>query len=84
MIHYNVGVNENQMKKDYYEAGIYIEQVFINFSRRSVKIVDSDGYDDTIEWQWTKKGADGFLETVTNIQNDVPSELVTYCFSEKE
>ena len=58
MIHYNVGVNENQMKKDYYEPGIYIEQVFINFSRRSVKIVDSDGYDDTIEWQWTKKGAD--------------------------
>ena len=72
------------MKKDYYEPGIYLEQVFINFSRRSVKIVDSDGYDDTIEWQWTKKGADGFLETVTNIQNDVPSELVTYCFSEKE
>ena len=29
---------------------IYIEQVFINFSRRSIKvIVDSDGYDDTIE-----------------------------------
>ena len=65
------------MKKDYYEPGIYIEQVFINFSRRSVKIVDSDGYDDTIEWQWTKIGADGFLETVTNIQNDVPSELVS-------
>mgnify|MGYP003305613831 CR=1 FL=1 len=72
------------MKKDYYEPGIYIEQVFINFSRRSVKIVDSDGYDDTIEWEWTKTGADGFLETVTNIQNDVPSEIVTYCFSEKE
>ena len=67
-----------------FKEGIYVEQVFIDFSRRSVKIVDSDGYDDTIEWQWTKKGADGFLETVTNIQNDVPSEIVTYCFSEKE
>ncbi len=71
------------MKKDYYEPGIYIEQVFINFSRRSVKIVDSDGYDDTIEWKWNEEGANGFLETVTNIQNSVPSEIVTYCFSEK-
>ncbi|BCV00305.1 MAG: hypothetical protein CM15mV34_0790 [Caudoviricetes sp.] len=62
---------------------IYIDQVFINFSRRSVKIVDSDGYDDTIEWKWNEEGANGFLETVTNIQNSVPSEIVTYCFSEK-
>ena len=39
---------------------IYIDQVFINFSRRSVKIVDSDGYDDTIEWKWNEEGANGF------------------------
>tara|TARA_Y100000992_G_scaffold272158_1_gene213556 strand:- start:200 stop:463 length:264 start_codon:yes stop_codon:yes gene_type:complete len=80
LIPYNNRVNENQME---FKEGIYVEQVFIDFSRRSVKILDSDGYDDTIEWEWTKKGADGFLETVTNIQNDVPSEIVTYCFSEQ-
>lgn len=62
---------------------IYIDQVFINLSRRSVKIVDSDGYDDTIEYKWDKEGANGFLETVTNIQNSIPSEMVTYCFAEK-
>ena len=60
-----------------------VEHVFIDFSRRSVKILDNEGYDNVIDWQWTKTGADGFLETVTNIQNDVPSEIVTYCFSEQ-
>ena len=61
----------------------YIEQVFIDFSRRSVKILDNEGYDNVIDWQWTKAGAEGFAETVSQIVNDFDSDLVTYCFSEQ-
>lgn len=60
-----------------------IEHIFINFSRRSITILDTEGYEDTINWQWNKKGAEGFQETVSNIQNDTDSDIVTYCFSEQ-
>tara|TARA_B100001769_G_scaffold274830_1_gene274355 strand:- start:1040 stop:1249 length:210 start_codon:yes stop_codon:yes gene_type:complete len=60
-----------------------VEHVFIDFSRRSVKILDNEGYDNVIDWQWTKAGAEGFAETVSQIVNDFDSDLVTYCFSEQ-
>ena len=62
---------------------LHIEHIFVNFSRRSIKVLDSEGYEDTIEWQWTRKGSQGVIETVSNIQNEVDSDLVTYCFAEQ-
>ena len=73
---YNNGVNEESMDTQ-------VEHVFINISRRSVKILDNEGYDNEVRWEWTSLGAQGFLETVSDIQETVDPDLVTYCFSEK-
>ena len=59
-----------------------VEQIFINFSKRSVKILDNEGYDKTVNWKWDIEGAAGFAETVSDIQDAVVPDLITYCFAE--
>lgn len=59
-----------------------VEQIFINFSKRSVKILDNEGYDKTVNWKWDIEGAAGFAETVSDIQDAVDPDIITYCFAE--
>ena len=59
-----------------------VEQIFINFSKRSVKILDNEGYDKTVNWKWDIESAGGFAETVSDIQDAVDPDLITYCFAE--
>ena len=62
-----------------------VEQIFINFSQRSVKIVDDEGYEKTVNWKWDDEGAEGFAETVARHSKYCRSpELITYCFAESE
>ncbi|AGH56639.1 hypothetical protein CPUG_00147 [Cyanophage Syn10] len=61
-----------------------LEQVFVNFSKREIKILDNEGYDRVVNWKWDKEGLEGFTETVSTIQNTVDPDMLTYCFSVKE
>ena len=55
-----------------------------NLSKRSIKILDKEGYDKTIEWEWNEDGADDFTETISCICDCVDTDLITYCFAETE
>ena len=57
-----------------------VEQIYINFSQRSVKIVDDEGAYKTVNWKWDEEGSEGFAETVTQIAENVDSDLVTIHF----
>ena len=59
-----------------------LAHVFVNFSKRSINIVDDEGYDKTVNWKWDIEGAAGFAETVSDIQDAVDPDLITYCFAE--
>ena len=59
-----------------------VEHIFINFSKRSVKIVDDEGYDKTVTWKWDDEGSEGFAETVSTIEDITNPDERTYCFSE--
>ena len=61
-----------------------LEAVFINFSQRSVKIVDDEGNKKTIRWKWDKEGDEGFSETVSRITDIVDTVIITYTFAEAE
>ena len=39
-----------------------LEQVWINFSQRSVKILDNEGNDKVVTWKWDEEGSEGFLK----------------------
>ena len=58
-----------------------VEQIYINFSQRSVKIVDDEGAYKIVNWKWDEEGSEGFSETVTQISENVDSELITYTFA---
>ena len=60
-----------------------VEQIFINFSKRSIKSVDDEGYDKTVTWKWDDEGSEGFSETVAGIQDVVDHDLITYTFAVK-
>tara|TARA_R100000005_G_C4854895_1_gene119339 strand:- start:289 stop:483 length:195 start_codon:yes stop_codon:yes gene_type:complete len=58
-----------------------LAHVFVNFSRRSINIVDDEGYDKTVKWKWDNEGAEGFSETVNEIQDILDPDMITYCFA---
>ena len=61
-----------------------MENVFINFSKRQIKLVDEEGYDKVVEWKWDQEGTEGFAETVHMISSTMPEEQVTYMFAALE
>ena len=62
-----------------------LEAVFINFSQRSVEIVDDEGNKKTIRWRWDKEGAEGFSETVSELRiSSIHTDIIAYTFAEAE
>ncbi len=60
-----------------------LEQVWINFSQRSVKILDNEGNDKVVTWKWDEEGSEGFSETVSELEDILDPDMVTYCFAVK-
>ncbi len=60
-----------------------LAHVFVNFSKRSINIVDDEGYDKTVNWKWDAEGTEGFSETVNEIQDILDPDMITYCFGVK-
>tara|TARA_R100000030_G_scaffold67927_2_gene51861 strand:+ start:1921 stop:2115 length:195 start_codon:yes stop_codon:yes gene_type:complete len=59
-----------------------LQHVYINFSKREVKIESSEGDVKTVTWKWDREGSEGFAETVSTIEEITDPEERTYCFSE--
>ncbi|AFB15304.1 hypothetical protein RW03080701_020 [Synechococcus phage S-RIM8] len=60
-----------------------VAQIFVNFSKRKITIMDDEGYEKEVQWKWDKEGSEGFTETVHAIQDTVDVDLITYCFAVK-
>ena len=60
-----------------------LAHIFINFSKRKVTLVDDDGYEKCVQWKWDTEGAEGFADTVSDIQQIVDPNMITYCFISK-
>ena len=58
-----------------------LEQIFINFSQRRVTLLDDEGYEKYVQWKWDSEGAEGFAETIADIQEITSPDLITYCFA---
>ena len=58
-------------------------QVFVNFSKRSINLLDNEGYEKTVNWKWDDEGSQGFAETVELIKQVLPYGVeVTYIVEE--
>ena len=62
----------------------FLEHVFINLSKRSIKILDNEGFDRVVDFDFNKKGAKDFTDAVSEITELVDSDMITYFFAETE
>jgi|TARA_Y100000004_G_C8746985_1_gene340736 hypothetical protein len=60
-----------------------LAHIFVNFSKRKVTIVDDEGYEKEVQWKMDMEGAAGFSETISEVQEIVDNDMITYCFAVK-
>ena len=45
--------------------------------------MDEEGYERDVRWNFNSTGSEGFSETVSEIQQMLDSDMITYCFAAK-
>ena len=60
------------------DTDTYLEHIWIDVKKREVKIMDNEGYDEIINWEFTEDGVDGFTETIQHFKRLVPDDMITY------
>ena len=60
-----------------------LAHIFVNFSKRKMTLVDDEGYENEVQWRFDKEGTEGFAETISEVQEIVDNDLITYCFAVK-
>ena len=56
----------------------YVDYVWIDFPKRTLSIQVSDGNIEKIRFTFTEEGAEGFQQSVTNVQGAVDTESIHY------
>tara|TARA_B100000131_G_scaffold322890_1_gene378594 strand:- start:1310 stop:1507 length:198 start_codon:yes stop_codon:yes gene_type:complete len=59
----------------------FLEEVYINLSKREVTIISDEGEVKKVSWKWDDEGSEGFAETVDMITKVVPDDQITYTFA---
>tara|TARA_R100001510_G_C7589078_1_gene159403 strand:- start:565 stop:774 length:210 start_codon:yes stop_codon:yes gene_type:complete len=62
------------------EQESFLQHVFVNVSKRLVKIIDTEGYEETIQWKFDEEGAAGFAETLESFRKIDDPDLFTYTY----
>ena len=60
-----------------------LSHIFVNFSKRKMTLVDDEGYENEVQWKMDMEGAAGFSETISEVQEIIDNDLITYCFAVK-
>lgn len=62
----------------------YLAHIFINFSKRSIKLVDEEGYEsDPLDFGFDLEGAQGFTAAVSALAEELDTDMITYLFAEQ-
>ena len=61
----------------------FIIHVFINLSKRTITVLDTDGNDRLMEFPPNLEGAQDFTAACSEIADIVDTEMITYTFAEQ-
>ena len=61
----------------------FIIHVFINLSKRTITVLDTDGNDSLMEFPHYLEGAQDFTAACSEIADIVDTEMITYTFAEQ-
>ena len=75
---YTVFSDPSNMAEITGEEETYLEHIWIDVSKRQVKIMDNEGYDEIVTWVFSEDGVDGFTETLHHFKRLVPEDMITY------
>tara|TARA_R100001510_G_C7653862_1_gene212355 strand:+ start:2913 stop:3119 length:207 start_codon:yes stop_codon:yes gene_type:complete len=65
------------------ESLTYLVHVFIDFSKRAVTVLDTDGNERHLNFSQNLEGAEDFTATCSEIVDLVDSDMITYTFAEQ-
>lgn len=60
-----------------------LSHIFVNFSKRKMTLVDDEGYENEVQWRFDEEGTEGFAETISEVQEIIDNNMITYCFAVK-
>ena len=60
------------------DTDTYLEHIWVDVKKREVKIMDNEGYDEIVTWEFSSDGVDGFTETLQHFKRLVPDDMITY------
>lgn len=58
----------------------FVDHAFFHFNDRRIVIQDEDGYTETVQFEFSEDGAEGFQSIVELLQDKLDSDQRTYCF----
>ena len=61
---------------DYEEE--YLEHIWVDIPKRTVKIMADDGRDEKVQLKFDEEGSEGFTETLATFREYIPEEMITY------
>ncbi len=61
----------------------FIIHVFINLSKRTITVLDTDGNDRLMDFPHNLEGAQDFTAACSEIADIVDTEMITYTFAEQ-
>ena len=60
------------------DTDTYTDHICTDVKKREVKIMDNEGYDEIVTWEFSEEGVDGFTETLQHFKRLVPDDMITY------
>ena len=61
----------------------YLVQVFIDFSKRTITVLDTEGNERLMDFAHNLEGAQDFTAACSEIADIVDTEMITYTFAEQ-
>ena len=75
---YTISSDPSNMAEITGDTGTFLEHIWVDVAKRQVKIMDNEGYDEIVTWEFSENGVDGFTETLQHFKRLVPDDMITY------
>ena len=59
----------------------FVEHVWIDVSKRTLNVLDNEGYEENIQWKFDQEGAEGFSDTLISLRDVLPEDKLVISYS---
>ena len=59
----------------------FVEHVWIDVSKRTLKVLDNERYEENIQWKFDQEAAEGFSDTLISLRDVLPEDKLVISYS---